>query len=403
MKVLSLFTGAGGLDIGLESAGFEIVGCVESDEDCHATLAANRPNWARAQRGDIHAYRPEELLDEFRLRPRDVHVLSAGPPCQPFSKSGWWANGSSKRMKDPRATTIRAVMDLACIAQPEVLLIESVAGLTYAGMDEGVTEIRQGLERINSDHGTRYKLNILNIRAEQYGVPQKRHRVFLVAAREGNEIATPEPTHVPGSLLAEAPLTAWDAIGHLEDVHYDDEDLALRGVWADLIPSIPEGSNYLWHTEKGGGQPLFGWRTKYWTFLLKLAKDRPAWTIQAQAGPATGPFHWHNRRLAVEELCRLQTFPAGYQIFGADGSARRQVGNAVPSAIGSLLGLLIKEEVFGEEGVKAHEFIPARRDDCPPPERRGRVPTKYMHLKGDHPSHPGTGLGPRAKTWLSSG
>src|SRR3546814_15139025 len=63
---------------------------------------------------------------------------------------------------------------------------------------------------------------------------------------------------------------------------------AIKGKWADLLPSIPEGQNYLWHTERGGGIPLFGWRRRYWNFLLKLAKNKPSWTIQAQPGPATG-------------------------------------------------------------------------------------------------------------------
>ena len=80
---------------------------------------------------------------------------------------------------------------------------------------------------------------------------------------------------------------------------------------ADLLPAIPEGENYLFHTNRGAGVPLFGWRTRFWNFLFKLAKDRPSWTIQARPGPATGPFHWTNRRLSARELCRLQTFPDG--------------------------------------------------------------------------------------------
>ena len=83
-----------------------------------------------------------------------------------------------------------------------------------------------------------------------------------------------------------------------------------------LLPTIPEGQNYLWHTERGGGEPLFGWRRRYWSFLLKLAKDLPSWTIQAQPGPATGPFHWDNRRLSVREMARMQTFPDNVVIKG---------------------------------------------------------------------------------------
>jgi DNA (cytosine-5)-methyltransferase 1 len=400
MKVLSLFTGAGGLDVGLEAAGFKIAGCVEIDADARKTLKMNRPRWPQAKLGDIDAYEPAELLEAFGLRPREVAVLSAGPPCQPFSKSGYWANGDSKRMTDPRAKTLRAVLAVAKAALPRVILIENVAGFSYSGKDEGIDVVERGLADINQEFGTRYKLCVLNLRAEQYGVPQKRHRLFLIATREGALISAPPSTHRQDSLVDSPPLTAWDAIGHLDGDHQQDAPrLELRGKWADLVPSVPEGWNYLWHTDRGGGVPLFGWRTKYWTFLLKLAKSLPSWTIQAQAGPSTGPFHWRNRLLSIEELCRLQTLPTGYRIVGTDISARRQVGNAVPSAIGELLGLMLAKEVFGRDADRPLSLIPKRRNDLPKPERRLRVPRRYAALKGKHPVHPGTGLGPRAITW----
>ncbi|MDQ6773383.1 MAG: DNA cytosine methyltransferase [Candidatus Dormibacteraeota bacterium] len=394
-----MFTGAGGLDLGLEAAGFKIAGCVEIDADARKTIALNRPDWPQIECGDIHAYDPAELLDVLRLKPREMAVLSAGPPCQPFSKSGYWANGDSKRMKDPRAETLKAVLALARVAQPDVLLIENVAGLSYSGKDEAIGLVKERLAEIDRDFGTDYDLQIMNIRAEQYGVPQKRHRVFLVATRDGAHLSAPTPTHRSDSLLDSRPLTTWDAIGDLDRAYEDDPQLRLRGKWADLVPSVPEGANYQWHTDRGGGLPLFGWRTKYWTFLLKLAKSLPAWTIQAEAGPSTGPFHWKNRLLSVEELCRLQTLPGGYRICGADSSARRQVGNAVPAAIGELLGLMLREQIFGEDASRSLSLIPAPREDCPEPEHSFRVARKYFALTGNHSAHPGTGLGPRALTW----
>src|SRR5207249_3243156 len=132
--------------------------------------------------------------------------------------------------------------------------------------------------------------------------------------------------------------TAWDAIGDLDDEHWPLE-LKPTGKWTGLLKSIPEGKNYLWHTPRGGGDPLFGWRTRYWSFLLKLSKRQPSWTIQAEPGPATGPFHWRNRLLSVEELARLQTFPHGFQVVGNRRSAQRQIRNAVPGALGELPGL----------------------------------------------------------------
>jgi hypothetical protein len=88
--VLSLFTGAGGLDLGLEAAGFEARLCVEIDDDARATLGRNRPKWKLATPGDIHEHTPSDLLALAGLKPGEVDLLAGGPPCQPFSKSGYW-------------------------------------------------------------------------------------------------------------------------------------------------------------------------------------------------------------------------------------------------------------------------------------------------------------------------
>jgi DNA (cytosine-5)-methyltransferase 1 len=188
------------------------------------------------------------------------------------------------------------------------------------------------------------------LNSADYGVPQKRERLFLVGSRDGNLISFPKPTHFPDSPMSTEQVryrTAWDAIGELP-ISRDEQDLALRGKWADLLPTIPEGQNYLWHTERGGGRPIFGWRTRYWSFLLKLAKDKPAWTIQAQPGPAIGPFHWRNRRLSVDELCRLQTFPEGLKFDCSQNETQRLLGHAVPSLIAEVLGREIRTQLFGE-------------------------------------------------------
>jgi DNA (cytosine-5)-methyltransferase 1 len=165
------------------------------------------------------------------------------------------------------------------------------------------------------------------------------------------------------------------------------------------LKSIPEGKNYLWHTPRGGGEPLFGWRTRYWSFLLKLSKRQPSWTIQAAPGPATGPFHWRNRLLSMEELARLQTFPHNYQVVGNRRSAHRQIGNAVPCALGELLGLAIQQQLLGERHVRRQlELTPGLREDCPRAHPRRAVPHAYLDLQGNHADHPGSGLGP-GRTW----
>jgi DNA (cytosine-5)-methyltransferase 1 len=397
-SVLSLFTGAGGLELGLEAAGFQPVLCVEIDEDSRTTLKRNRPGWPLSYPGDIHQIGPGEVLRQAGLKPRQLTLLASGPPCQPFSKSAYWSNGHGRRLQDPRARTLRAYLRVMEEALPQVVLLENVRGLAYEGKDEGIRLLRREIAAINHRHGTSYELQTIHLDTADYGVPQIRERVFLVASIDGQTLDLPAPTHGEGDGLNPY-LTAWDAIGRLDRDIWPPE-LNPKGRWAGLLPSIPEGHNYLWHTprnERDGGEPLFGWRTRYWSFLLKLAKDQPAWTIQADPGPATGPFHWRNRLLSIEELCRLQTFPPAYCIEGTRRSAHRQVGNAVPSAIGELFGLEIRRQFLDERVRRTLRLLPDRRPGFPPAEVPSRVPKQYLQLQGRHRDHPGAGLGPGAR------
>ena len=395
LSSVSLFTGAGGLDLGLEKAGFETRLCVESDDDARATIRRNRPSWELSVPGDIHQLEAQELMAQAGLGECELVLLAGGPPCQPFSKSGYWSGGDAKRLGDPRAATLEAFLSIAETALPQVILLENVRGLVFDGKDEGFRLFEHGLRRINRKKGTLYKLVVLHLNAAHFGVPQSRERVFLIASRAGLLFEPPEATHGDHYNL-EPYRTAWDAIGDL-DVDDWPKDLAPTGKWAGLLPSIPEGKNYLWHTPGGGGEPLFGWRTRFWSFLLKLAKCRPSWTIQAEPGPATGPFHWRSRMLSVREVCRLQTFPDDFVIEGNRHSAQRQLGNAVPCALAELLGLEIRRQFLGESDVRPDlELATASRGPSPPPQRRGRVPEKYFALRRQHHPHPGTGLGPGA-------
>jgi DNA (cytosine-5)-methyltransferase 1 len=113
------------------------------------------------------------------------------------------------------------------------------------------------------------------------------------------------------------------------------------------LPAIPPGDNYLFFTAKRGhSEPLFEWRKRYWSFLLKLDPEQPAPTIQAQPGPYVGPFHWKNRRLRVLELKRLQTFPDEYDIVGTRRSRQVQLGNAVPPLLAEqIAGALVPHDL----------------------------------------------------------
>jgi DNA (cytosine-5)-methyltransferase 1 len=211
------------------------------------------------------------------------------------------------------------------------------------------------------------------------------------------------PWNLSGSPAGELALglepyrTAWDAIGDLP-ARPNDPAVALCGKWADLLPTIPEGENYLWHTNRGGGEPLFGWRTRFWSFLLKLKKDQPSWTIQAQPGPATGPFHWCNRRLTAHELCRLQTFPDGLVFECGHNAVQRLVGNAVPSLLAEVLARAIRAQLLDSPcRYSIPRLMPPVRGRVPRAEAVKPLPRRYRALVGKHADHPGEGLGARAR------
>lgn len=399
-KVISLFSGAGGLDLGFEAAGFETEVAVELDPTAAETLRRNR-DWAVLDR-DIHSITSSELMTEAGLGEGDADVLIGGPPCQPFSKAGYWADGDTLRLDDPRAGTLAAYLRVLRDCLPRTFLLENVPGLAYKGKSEGLELIKEAIDRINQEKGTQYTVEVAQLNAADFGVPQLRQRVFVVGDREGSCFDFPSPTHQPlpedgQEVLSDLPTytTAWDAIGDLEEPQ--DSDLEMSGKWADLLPSIPEGENYLWHTERGDGLNLFGWRRRFWSFLLKLAKAKPSWTIQAQPGPAVGPFHWRNRRLSPIELCRLQTFPDGFEIAGNLRSVYRQLGNAVPSALAEVLAREIRAQLLGDEIEDDVTLVPSKKTPVPPPEPVEAVHRRYRNLIGDHEAHPGTGLGYAAK------
>lgn len=419
-KLISLFTGAGGLDLGFEAAGFDTAVAVEMDDEAVTTLEANR-EWPVIAR-DIHRLPSDELLATAGLREGEADVLIGGPPCQPFSKSGYWSSGDALRLDDPRSDTLAAYLRVLRDTLPRTFLLENVPGLAFRGKAEGLDLILRTVESINRSRGVDYRIAWAKLNAAEHGVPQVRERVFVIGSREGLPFEFPAPTHAadpsadfdsgdlgsgdfdsggadprfgsgddPGSELLPF-TTAWDAIGDL--ARSRNPGLEPSGKWAGLLPSIPEGHNYLWHTDRGGGLPLFGWRRRYWSFLLKLAKDRPSWTLQAQPGPAIGPFHWNNRRLSARELCRLQTFPDDFEIVGPLRSAQKQVGNAVPSALAEVLARAIRRQLLGEADLDPlPTLVPEARPKCPGPRRPEPVPERYRHLVGRHEAHPGTGRG----------
>jgi DNA (cytosine-5)-methyltransferase 1 len=399
LTAISLFTGIGGLDFGFEAAGFRTAVAVELDPAaCHA-IRLNR-RWPVIQ-AKIQDTSSRMLLKTAGLRVGEADVLIGGPPCQPFSKSGYWKSGDALRLKDPRADTLAEFLRVLAETKPRAFLLENVPGLAFDRKNEGLQHLIQGIERVNRRARTNYRVHWRILNAADYGVPQIRERVFLVGARDGKEFQFPEPTFGPPELASEGKQihrTAWDALGDLPADPVDDS-LVIGGKWGSLLPSIPEGQNYLWHTPRGRGKPIFGWRTRYWSFLLKLAKNRPSWTIQAQPGTAIGPFHWRNRRLSARELCRLQTFPDGLRFDAGRSEIQRLLGNAVPSLLTEVLAWEIRKQFLGaRKQPRRFKLLPPARDDMPNQETVEPVPDSYSGYFGNHADHPGEGRGRGAST-----
>jgi DNA (cytosine-5)-methyltransferase 1 len=400
LKALSLFTGMGGLDFGFEAAGFQTVAAIESNATAVSAIRQNR-KWDVLQEKLDPKRAVEICSSEIIESAGPIDIVIAGPPCQPFSKAAYWREDGASGLDDPRSDTLSAFLHVIALKRPRAFLLENVPGFAAAGHSGGLDRILQGVNSINNTIGSRYRVYWAKLNAADYGVPQVRERVFLVAAEDGRPFTFPKPTHRSGSKLDQdtsLPLhiTCWDALGAIAEP--TDESLEMKGKWAALLPSIPEGENYLWHTSRGGGLPLFGWRTRYWTFLLKLAKDRPSWTIQSQSGSASGPFHWSNRRLSAAELFRLQTFPEDIKCSAGRTGMQRMVGNAVPSLLAEVLAREIKRQLLDvKTDVSNRLTLAIPKSETTPSDALVRpVPADYHHLVGAHRDHPGPGLGPGA-------
>lgn len=383
---LSAFTGIGGLDLGLERAGFRIVGGIENDAATRRSLSVNRPRLRYLEPHDINDVARDFSPRDLDIAAGDLALLAAGPPCQPFSKAAQWSRSGARGLDDDRTSCLHGLMTLTERLLPHALLIENVPGFVK-GNSSALPALEQRLAEINCMHGTGYKLSCRVLDAADFGVPQRRRRAIVIALRNGADAAWPDATH------GDRPVRAWDA---LRDVHLVTTP-APSGRFADLLPSVPEGRNYQYFTERGEGPALFGYRRRFWSFLLKLAKAEPAWTVPANPGPATGPFHWNSRPLAPEEILRLQTFPSVWKLAGSYREQVRQAGNATPPLLGEILGRSIAMQLFGADFPTVPTLAIPRSAKVPPPERPCPVTAEYMAFAGQHDPHPGTGRGPNPR------
>ncbi|MGW5005938.1 DNA cytosine methyltransferase [Streptomyces parvulus] len=342
---ISLFSGAGGLDLGVEAAGFAVRAAVERNKDAVLTMEKNFSELVTPViQKDILETSTDEILKAAGVGEGErPDLLVGGPPCTPFSKSGFWLDWKRAGL-DPDASLLQAYTRVLREAKPRAFILENVYALTYN--NKASRPAFERLLREISEAGYQYDWQVLN--AADYGVPQSRPRLFVIGVPQGEVMpALPTATHTgkwerrsTGTLGALPHVTTGEALADVLSVEEPGEKVG--GQFGHLLPDIPPGDNYLFYTEKRNHpDPLFKWRSRYWSFLLKLDKNKPSPTIQAQPGPYVGPFHWDNRRLRVPELKRLFTFPDSFELVGTRASVQAQMGNSVPP----LLAQRVAEEV----------------------------------------------------------
>jgi DNA (cytosine-5)-methyltransferase 1 len=345
LSAIALFSGCGGLDLGFKRAGFKVQLALDADAICAESYRRNFRSVPFVQES-IEAVNDSLFCDAKQATGGEVSILFGGPPCPPYSKSRFYRKEKPRGLDDEVGQqTVDGYLRALRIIRPRAFLLENVPGLAYDVHSEALNYIT------GTACGLGYTCESAVLNAANYGVPQIRERFFLVGFQGGHHFRFPPQTHYNPSnkdLLSDT-LATWRTAGDvLSDI---DAPVELEGHFAggkdhDLLREVPPGDNYLYFTAKRGyPNPKFKWRSRYWSFLLKLSPGMPSWTIQARRSNNMGPFHWRNRILTIEEVKRLQTFPDDWQLAGGVEQQWRQLGNAVPPILAEHLARSIAQQL----------------------------------------------------------
>ena len=323
---LSFFSGAGGLDIGAQMAGIKVLSSLDFEKDAVATMQANSFfSHTEHRLDDIRNVKGIDFAEIIKKNNPEKLVLLGGPPCQPFSKAGYWKTLSQRLGPDDPRNMIGSYLGIIDEIKPDGFILENVESILHPHNIQAVEDLADALETMN------YNYVLVKANACDYGVPQKRKRVFFIASKKkikGMPITTHSEKGEDGKKKYESVLN-W--IGAFDSTEYSSSLDSIEGLHHDSLIQVPPGSNYISLSQRRGYIPeLFKAGTRYWTFLLKLHPLLPSWTIIAQPGHWEGPFHWNNRRLRNNELAAIQTFPVDYKFVGSVRSIHKQIGNAVP-------------------------------------------------------------------------
>ncbi|MDO5100403.1 MAG: DNA cytosine methyltransferase [Eubacteriales bacterium] len=343
--VISLFSGAMGLDIGLAKAGLNIVIGQDFDSSCVATM---RANGHKALAGDIREIDPAELLDQVGMVQGEPFLICGGPPCQPFSTAG-------KRLgiNDPRGSLFMDFIRMIDYIRPRFFIMENVKGIMSAPLkhvplverDKNDPEQQLGtvLDVILSEfHKLGYKTVYGILDAVNYGVPQFRERFVLIGSRDKEDIFLPIPTHFQ---MHQDPSYRWQTLGQtIRDLEYDcGEYAAFSQDRLEYLRLVPEGGNWRHLPEQarreamGGAYRSGGGKVG---FFRRLSYSQPSPTlVTSPVQKATMMCHpTQDRPLSIREYARIQQFPDDWKFMGTSAAKYRQIGNAVPVGLALALG-----------------------------------------------------------------
>ena len=213
-------------------------------------------------------------------------------------------------------------------------MLENVESILHPSNKEAVENIYEHMDKLG------YHCSLLKLNAAEYGIPQKRKRVFFLASKKTIDAHIIQTHGSEKECFSNPNLLPYervvDYIAKFDSFKYcETEKLTTEGKWEHELTCVPFGKNYIALTERAGyPNPVFVAGKRYWLSLLKLHPFLPSWTIIASPGHWEGPFHWKNRRLNIRELAAIQTFPDDYVFFGSVYSQHKQIGNAVPPMLG---------------------------------------------------------------------
>jgi len=343
--VISLFSGAMGLDIGLQQAGLNVVIGQDFEPACVETM---RANGHKVLGGDIREINPETLLKMTGLKVGEPFLVCGGPPCQPFSTAG-------KRLgiNDPRGSLFMDYIRIIDYIRPRFFIMENVKGIMssplkhVSGAERDKNDPQQKLGTVldvilDEFNKLGYKTVYGILDAVNYGVPQFRERFVLIGSRDHEDIFLPIPTHFQ---IHQNEKYRWRTVGEtIKDIENEEGECgSFTPAREKYLRMVPEGGNWkdlpedVVEEAMGGAYKSGGGKVG---FYRRLSYSQPSPTITtAPAQKATMLCHpVKDRPLSVHEYARLQQFPEDWVFVGTTAAKYKQIGNAVPVGLAKAIG-----------------------------------------------------------------